>query len=81
MPWSEDDFFNKAINTPHPMAAEPTIPDRTKKAIISILTQSIAEWTEKQTRELQRIRQRAEALKEKEDQAKAKISETARRVN
>ena len=57
MPWSENEFFNKAINTPHPMAAEPTIPDRTKKAIINILTQSIAEWTEKQTRELQRAKE------------------------
>ena len=57
------------------------IPDRTKKAIINVLTQSIAEWTEGQTKELQRIRQRAKELKEREDQAKAKISEAVRRVN
>ena len=81
MPWSEDDFFNKAINTPHPMEAEPIIPDRTKKAILNVLAQSIAEWTKGQTEELERIRQRAKEFKEKEDQAKAKISEAVRRVN
>ena len=46
-PWSEDEFFKKAVNTPHPMEAEPIIPDRTKIAILNVPTQSAKEWTTK----------------------------------
>ena len=28
MPWSESDFFAMATGTPHPMEAEPALPDR-----------------------------------------------------
>ena len=80
-PWSEDEFFLKAVGTPHPMAAEPNIPDRTKRAIFNILTQSVEESTSKQKRNLEEVRNRAKELQEQEKQAKTQIGEAVRRVN
>ncbi len=38
--WSEDEFFNQAINLPHPSGAEPILPDRIKIAIPKIFSPS-----------------------------------------
>ena len=63
------------------MEAEPGLPNRTKKATFNILTHSVTEWAEEQTKNLQRIRTRAEELQQKENQAKAQICKNVRRVN
>ena len=38
LPWTEEEFFSKAVATPHPMEGEPVLPDHTKKKIFDILT-------------------------------------------
>ena len=73
LPWSEDEFFNQAIKIPHPSEAEPIIPDRTKKAIIEILTCSPEEWILKQKTKLHRINELAKHLRPKEEHAKQQI--------
>ncbi len=47
--WSDEEFFSMATATPHPMQAEPVIPDRAKKAMFDVLTQGPKEWVRQQT--------------------------------
>ena len=79
-PWSEEGFVNQATNIPHPSGAEPAIPDRTKRAILEILTSRSEEWKNKQRHKLSRIRQYAKDLAPREASAKRQISPAVYKV-
>ena len=52
MSWSEGEFLALATAAPLPMEDEPTLPDRTKRAIFNILVTSREGWFATQTQKL-----------------------------
>ena len=81
MPWSEQEFFDEALNQTHPMEVEAHLPDRTKVAIMTILTEGVAVWAARADHRPGELARSREELATLEEELKSKIPEQTRRVN
>ena len=81
MPWSEQEFFDEALEQKHPMEVEAHLPDRTKVAIMTILTEGVAVWAAHADHRLDELARDREKLAPLEEELKSKIPEQTRGVN
>ena len=81
MSWSEDEFFEKALGQKHPLEEDAQVPDRTKIAILTILTEGVEKWCRDSDGLLKKLARERDMLYEKEQQLKAGLPEQVRGVN
>ncbi len=72
LPWSEDEFFERAIKQNHPLEDQPELPDRTKEAIFTMLTEGPEAWVKATKEKLDQVKKLRDELEDRERELKRK---------
>ena len=81
LPWSEEEFFEKAIKQRHPLEDQPEVPDRTKEAIFTMLTEGPKAWVKATQEKLDKIKKLRDDLEGDEKAMKERLPEKVYKIN
>ena len=81
LPWTVEEFFDKAVALRHSLANHAVIPGRTNEDIMAVLTKGLEEWARNVRAVCKPLAEQAQAFAVSGRDLKARLPEKTRRVN